>query len=260
LFIVLLIIISVKMDFTLEVELAAQEAVETVYKNFFQSAISRTEPNSVNSDLAFLLNKKDFIISSEIVLYAAPYGKKIGLFTMCRLLKRKINVDNYLNKIVHICVKANCEMLSLNELDKLLIAHNLERYISHKLHVIKLLSGFNLVDAYRLEYPVKNILKNNKDINACIDEFICRAAHLADSQNLETFTQAVLLNNTSYKFKPLENQTHAVIMTWLTKNISKGKNDSEAMLGWTCGPDSAKWPSTDLKDYEETVSLLNMLS
>jgi hypothetical protein len=83
-------------------------------------------------------------------------------------------------------------MLSLNELDKLLIAHNLERNISHKLHVIKLLSGFNLVDAYRLEYPVKNILKNNKDINACIDEFICRAAHLADSQNLETFTQALL--------------------------------------------------------------------
>jgi midasin (ATPase involved in ribosome maturation) len=55
---------------------------------------------------------------------------------MCCLLKRKINVDNYLNKIVDICVKANCEMLSLNELDKLLIAHNLERYISHKLHVI----------------------------------------------------------------------------------------------------------------------------
>jgi hypothetical protein len=95
------------MDFTLEVELAAQEAVETVYKNFFQSA-------SVNSDLAFLLNKKDFIISSEIVLYAAPYGKKIDLFTMCRLLKRKINVDNYLNKIVDICVKTNCEMLSLS--------------------------------------------------------------------------------------------------------------------------------------------------
>jgi hypothetical protein len=62
------------------------------------------------------------------------------------------------------------------------------------------------------------------------------------------------------KFKPLENQTHAAIMTWLMKNISKRKNDSEAMLGWTCGPDSAKWPSTDLKDYEETVSLLNMLS
>jgi hypothetical protein len=82
LFIVLLIIISVKMDFTLEVELAAQEAVETVYKNFFQSATSRTEPNSVNSDLAFLLNKKDFIISSEIVLYAAPYGKKL-VFSQC---------------------------------------------------------------------------------------------------------------------------------------------------------------------------------
>jgi hypothetical protein len=73
-------------------------------------------------------------------------------------------------------------------------------------------------------------------------------------------TQVLLLNNTSHKFKPLENQTHAAIMTWLMKNISKGKNDSEAMLGWTCGPDSAKWPSTDLKDYEETVSLLKMLS
>jgi hypothetical protein len=65
------------MDFTLEVELAAQEAVETVYKNFFQSAISRTEPNSVNSDLAFLLNKKDFIISSEIVLYRVCQKSRI---------------------------------------------------------------------------------------------------------------------------------------------------------------------------------------
>jgi hypothetical protein len=222
LFIVLLFI-KRKMDFALQIELTAQETAQRVYKNFFQCAISRTEPNSANNVLTFLLNKKDFIIS------------------MCRLLNRKINVDNYLNKIVDICVKANCEMLRLNELDKLLIAHNLERNISHKLHVIKLLSGFNLVDAYRLEYPVKNILKNNKDINACIDEFICRAAHLADSQNLETFTQALLLNNTSYKFKPLENQTHAAIMTWLMKNISKGKNDSEAMLGWRCGPDSAKW-------------------
>jgi hypothetical protein len=90
------------MDFTLQVELAAQEAVETVYKNFFQCAISRTEPNSVNSDLAFLLNKKDFIISSEVVLYAAPHGKKIGLFTMCRLINRKIYVDNYVNNIVDI--------------------------------------------------------------------------------------------------------------------------------------------------------------
>jgi hypothetical protein len=33
--------------------------------------------------------------SSEIVLYAAPYGKKIGLFAVCRLLNRKIYVDNY---------------------------------------------------------------------------------------------------------------------------------------------------------------------
>jgi hypothetical protein len=32
-----------------------------------------------------------------------------------------------------------------------------------------------------LEHPVKNILKNTKDINACIDECICRAAYQADS-------------------------------------------------------------------------------
>jgi hypothetical protein len=52
------------MDFTLEVELAAQEAVETVYKNFFQSATSRTEPNSVNSDLAFLLIRFGFYVKN----------------------------------------------------------------------------------------------------------------------------------------------------------------------------------------------------
>jgi hypothetical protein len=40
----------------------------------------------------------------------------------------------------------------------------------------------------------------------------------------------------------------------------KGKNDPEATLGWICGPDSEKWPSTNLGDYEETVSLLNVLT
>jgi hypothetical protein len=75
LFIVLLCI-KRKMDFVLQIELTAQETAQRVYNNFFQCAISRTEPNSANNVLTFLLNKKDFIISSEILLYAAPYGKK----------------------------------------------------------------------------------------------------------------------------------------------------------------------------------------
>jgi hypothetical protein len=44
-------------------------------------------------------------------------------------------------------------------------------------------------------------------------------------------------------------------MTWLQKNISKRKNDFQAMLGWTCGSDSARWSSINLKDYEETIKL-----
>jgi hypothetical protein len=46
----------------------------------------------------------------------------------------------------------------------------------------------------------------------------------------------------------------------LQKNISKRKNDFEAMLGWTCCSDSARWSSINLKDYEETISLLNVLT
>jgi hypothetical protein len=111
------------------------------------------------------------------------------------------------NNLFQIYRKKHYEKLILIKLDQLLIAHNSEHNVSHKLHVIKLLSGCNLVDACRLNYPVKNILNNNKDLNTCTDEFICRAAHLADSGNLETITQAFMLKKYN-------------IMSWLKKSIS----------------------------------------
>jgi hypothetical protein len=48
---------------------------------------------------------------------------------MCRLLNRKIYVDNDVNNIVDICVKENCEKLSLIKLDQLLIAINIIDFI-----------------------------------------------------------------------------------------------------------------------------------
>ncbi|KAK4880209.1 hypothetical protein RN001_008355 [Aquatica leii] len=62
------------------------------------------------------------------------------------------------------------------------------------------------------------------------------------------------------KHIPFKNEKHAEILLWIQKNISKGTHNPDAVLGWTSGPDSAKWPSTNLEDYKETLSYLMLIT
>ncbi|KAK4880586.1 hypothetical protein RN001_008732 [Aquatica leii] len=248
------------MDVGLQIALEAQQAKEKVYEKYLKNAIRFNVTDSAKETLAFLLKKENFVVPSDIISFAALYGNKLRVDDLCQLLDKRRSLDNYVNNIVSVCKTEKCESINLNKLDDILVLHSLERNISFKLYILKLLSNFNIINACHLNYPVQNILKNHKDIKSCIDECICNASYLADVQILKKFITALICRNICFKFNPSENEKHAEILLWIQKNISKGTHHPDAVLGWTSGPDSAKWPSTNLEDYKETLSYLMLIT
>ncbi|XP_063934705.1 uncharacterized protein LOC135146499 [Zophobas morio] len=108
----------------------------------------------------------------------------------------------------------------------------------YKSFIYKLLSDHRWQNLGDIFYPVENIQKNYRRIEQCVDEFMCRAAYLANHKALTTFFEALtIINYDSFTSKPSENQEHKRIFTWLKKNIVKGEANPELPLGWTEGPD-----------------------
>lgn len=48
---------------------------------------------------------------------------------------------------------------------------------------------------------------------------------------------------------------HASLHSWILNNIEKSRLGLP--IGWACGPDSGQWPSTNIQDYFDVLSLLN---
>jgi hypothetical protein len=240
-----------------QVEIEAQNAALDVYEVYFRNTLSASEMDLTKKTLFnHLCKKENFIIPDSIFSWIAKHGEDVSVDSICLLLKRKKILDNYVDGVIKICTNKKIDKLSWSKLDELLMEHNIERNTAHKLYIFKLLANCKLENHYYLEWPVENIATRYKNLAAIVDEFVCEAAYLANSNVLRAFTAALILKNITYEFALDSVPKHANILKWLRENISKGRNNPEAHLGWTCGPDSARWPSTVLQDYEETEALL----
>ncbi|KAF5275281.1 hypothetical protein FQR65_LT16763 [Abscondita terminalis] len=109
---------------------------------------------------------------------------------------------------------------------------------------------------YHKNYPTEKTLENFQSTDSWIDELICELARLADTKFLKNIFGLLNEENISFKFKPTHNLRLDEILTWLNQNISKGRSNRGSQLGWQSGPCSARWPSTNLIDYENTLSML----
>ncbi|KAF5281920.1 hypothetical protein FQR65_LT14446 [Abscondita terminalis] len=136
-----------------------------------------------------------------------------------------------------------------------LVDHNLNHNISDKLNIMKLLAGLNY-NQYHKNYPAENILENFECIDNWIDELICEIAELADTKFLKNIFDLLSLENISFKFHLSHNSRHDAVLTWLNQNISKGRTNGASLLGWQSGPCCQRWPSVNLIDYENTLSML----
>lgn len=179
-----------------------------------------------------------------------------SLADMLCLIERKQDLDKYIDSVKKACIQDKYEELCLNQLEILLTDNNLERKPSHFVYLLNLMSNFEL-DAVHLLYPVKNLFRNYKSLETCIDQLVCDAAYLADHKILNTLFTALIMKSIPYKFLPSSNERHGKVMNWIKKNISRAEEFPNAALGWCCGPDSARWPSTQLDDYKKTLMLLN---
>jgi hypothetical protein len=251
---------STIMELAAEVDLEAYAASEEVYLYHLKSSVGVSVTSSeTRTLLSFLIRKQNFIIPDKIFSWIAAAGENVSLSDMCLVVDKKKRLERYVNTIISICQTEHFDWLSLRKLDEILIEHNLDRNTSSRIYILKLLSNFNIKGASYKQYPVENIAMHYKKLESCIDELICEAAYLANYKVLKNFIAVMGLKFMTYKFQPSLNSSHSNILNWIKKNILKGEKEPEALLGWTCGPDSARWPSTKLDDYKQTLSLLSLL-
>lgn len=251
---------KIKMNSVSAVEFYAHKASEKVYEAYLKNSI-RSSDLQKKKIFDYLIQKPDFVISDNIFEWTATNGVDMGLTELGLLLNKKKTMDNYINSIVDICQKKKIEYLNSNELDELLKEHGLERCISFRMHVLELLTCFNIDEAIEngTRYPVEHLTRKYEKLYKCVDEFICDAAYLANCKILKSFVTALFLINFEYKFQPSINERHSRIINWIRRNISNGEQNPSIRLGWTDGPDSGRWPSTELNDYKETLSVLELM-
>jgi hypothetical protein len=94
-----------------------------------------------------------------------------------------------------------------------------------------------------------------KTLQDWLDESFCSTIYYANAVCLNNLIAIIKEYNISYKFQPHCNSKHTETFAWLMKNIQQGRNGS--YVGWRSGPDSALWPSNNLEDYEECLSLIS---
>lgn len=107
------------------------------------------------------------------------------------------------------------------------------------------------------KYPITNITKNYKDMSFCLNDIILDTAYYAQPQILENVLHLMKKYGLQYQFKPLDVGRHKAVYEWLHGNLTKSGHGEAP--GWHCGPDSGKWPSTNLMDYKHVFNLLQDL-
>lgn len=178
------------------------------------------------------------------------------------LIEKRLWLDKTIQSIVSTLNKSDVEYLTCSEMDKLLDENCIVLTVYEKHYLFSLLAENRSMDPLEKLweqpydcgelYPVNRISTNYTSTRTLLDEAICEAARLADHKMLTNILTAAADHELQYQFNPKE---HKDVLTWLKDNIAIGCS-SDKTLGWSTGPDSAKWPSTELKDYVKTLNCL----
>lgn len=183
------------------------------------------------------------------------------------LITHRLWWDKKVENIVKILKRSDYKYLSCVEIDKLLEENDVHLTLYEKHCLFTLLTKSKsadplqqLFDRYRSYncdecFPVQNISLNHVRTESLLDEVFLKTAELADHRMLKNIITAALDSDLQCRFKPEENAEHKRVLSWLEENVTKGCS-GERQLGWSEGPDSVKWPATELKDYVKTLDRL----
>lgn len=234
-------------------------ATSKIYGRYIGISISKQPSFQTYLLLHKILNEEKFVVPAECFNYIATESCSRNVLNL--LLVKKIELDKYVEKVVNACTIEKYQLLNLYELERVLKKHNLNINLYHKYYIYNLLANDGKISHHppdsNKKFEIKNIGKNYVNIRACTDNAFCEAAYYANHDMLEKIIGEIEELHLPFKFRPGFNRRHAKCMNWINKNIKIGKENPRALLGWTDGPCSMPWPSTNLDDYEKTLSLLN---
>lgn len=183
------------------------------------------------------------------------------------LIKKRLSWDKRMNIINKLLENSPYREISCIEIEKLLEGDRIYLSPYEKHYLFTLLTEEKSDDAFdRLHrrdklydcsksFSVKNVYLNYSPTETLVEEAICDAARLADHRLLKNIITAATENDMQCRFNPEEDPDHKAVLSWVQENLIKGCSGDDR-LGWSMGPDSARWPSTELKDYVKTLDCL----
>lgn len=165
------------------------------------------------------------------------------------LFHRQILCDEFVEDFL--TASGDCELTVSEVFDKLTEAK--QNFCRNDLHFVQeLLSDGSVL--HSKPFPVRNVIKNYKTIHWCLDEIILETAYYAQPHILQNVLQLMNTYKIPYRFQPFIPGRHKSVYDWITRNLAcEGTNE---LPGWRCGPDSGKWPSTNIVDYKKVSALL----
>lgn len=212
--------------------------------------------------LAFILNQS--VVPDNAFLWIVE-SLRSSIELISFLIKQRLWLDQKMDTIIDMLQKCDNEMQSCNDLDRLLTENEIILTIYEKHYLFTLLTADEKQDIIlwnqdkpydcSKSYPVRNISMNYIPTEDLLDDAFCEAARLADYKLMKNILTAAAEHNLQCQFDPENDPEHRKVLSWVQENIIKGCK-GEKDLGWSMGPDSAKWPSTELKDYVKTLDCL----
>lgn len=226
----------------------------------YNSNISRIIRSACHEELPLLR----YIISQTVVPDDAfkwvTQSKRSDIDIISYLIKQHLLWNKKIDDILKVLETSEDDSYSCTQIDNMLEANRIYLSIYEKIHLFTLLIGEKSEDSLdqdklNMTFPVSNIIDEYTTTEELLDEAFCEAARLADHKMLQSIKTAAEENGLYCEFDPKFSPHHKEVLSWLEENVVKGCR-GEKNLGWSDGPSSAKWPSTELKDYVKTLDCL----
>lgn len=227
-------------------------SVEKILSKYLKGVISRYSDESDFELLIQILNST--VVPSDIFNFIANCSG-VELNVLDYIIKRRLNLDTKVTMVIKSLCDSKYDSVSVLELYHLLEGiENLQLLPFEKLFVASLLRGDDPFTSIE-RFPSTNIEKRYQSTQSLLDEAICKVIYMADYEMLRHFLHCIKINSLNFHFDHTESGQHHKVFKWLTDNIVKGCTTTQK-LGWRSGPDSGKWPSTNLENYVKTLSCL----
>ena len=217
------------MDLHEAVKVAKENAEKEVYLKYLQDSLQCNDCITIKSVLKNLYVPDRF--------FNIEFIGSVTFDVLLELFKSKQQQDRIIQQCR--CIKNDCENFStILDKNKIILEKNEYKFIQ------SLMKEVSTIYEYR-------------DVSFILNRCICDAIYYAVPTLVENLIRVKTILNIDYTFNPHQSEKQLSVVKWVLINLDNIINGDT--IGWTSGPDSGYWPSTQPEDYLETYEIMNKL-